>query len=75
MPGANVLHASVLYFPVTCIPTRAVTLPNIGVPLYIGGPTQRVCKTSLLVLPLPSEQETTEMGLKIFALKLVQAKA
>jgi len=27
-----------LYFPVTCNPTRAVTLPNIGVPLYIGVP-------------------------------------
>ena len=25
-------------FPVTCNPTRAVTLPNIGVPLYIGVP-------------------------------------
>ena len=25
-----------LYFPVTCNPSRAVTLPNIGVPRYIG---------------------------------------
>ena len=25
-----------LYFPVTCNPSRAVTLPNIGVPHYIG---------------------------------------
>jgi len=27
-----------LYFPVTCNPSRAVTLPNIGVPHYIGVP-------------------------------------
>jgi len=38
MPGACVHHALSLYFPVTCNPTRAVTLPNIGVPLYIGVP-------------------------------------
>ena len=38
MPGACVHHASILYFAVTCNPTRAVTLPAIGVPLYIGVP-------------------------------------
>jgi len=27
-----------LYFPVACNPSRAVTLPNIGVPHYIGVP-------------------------------------
>ena len=27
---------SSLYFPVTCDPSRVVTLPNIGVPHYIG---------------------------------------
>ena len=27
-----------LYFPVTCYPSRAVTLPNIGVPHYIKVP-------------------------------------
>ena len=27
-----------LYFAVTCNPSRAVTLPNIGVPYYIGAP-------------------------------------
>ena len=26
----------VLYFPVTCNPTRAVALPNIGAPLHTG---------------------------------------
>ena len=28
----------VLYFPVTCNPSREVTLPNIGVPHYMGVP-------------------------------------
>ena len=39
-PHASSMCAArfVLYFPVTCNPTRAVTLPNIGVPLYIGVP-------------------------------------
>jgi len=32
-------HAKgVLHCPVTCNPSRAVTLPNIGVPHYIGVP-------------------------------------
>ena len=38
MPGAGVHHALSLYFPITCNPSRAVTLPNIGVPHYIGVP-------------------------------------
>ena len=36
--GACVHHASVLYFPGTCNPTRAVQLPDIGVPHYVGVP-------------------------------------
>ena len=38
MPGACVRHAYVLYFPVTCNLSRAVTLPNIGVLHYIEVP-------------------------------------
>ena len=36
--GLHTCEAPVPYFPVTCNPSRAVTLPNIGVPHYIGVP-------------------------------------
>jgi len=43
----------VLYFPVTCKPSRAVKSPNIGVPHYIGVPH----------LPIPSQCSPFELVL------------